>query len=69
MKRYRLLTVYQDGQTTTSEYYGDVMAKCIAASIIKQKGVTYCEVLDMTNGKVVFEHHRSYQFKPNTYRR
>lgn len=54
MKRYRLLTVYQDGQTTTSEYYGDVMAKCIAASIIKQKGVTYCEVLDMTNGKVVF---------------
>lgn len=69
MKQHiRLLTVYQDGQTTTSIYCTQTAAKTIAGSIARQWGVTYVEVLDLDTGEVLYEHHRSFQFYRNNNR-
>ena len=66
---YRLLVVYQDGQTTTSTFNLRETAKALFASIGEKRNVTYAEVLDMNTGNVIAEVHRSYQFKQNTYHR
>ena len=66
---YRLLVVYQDGQTTTSTFTLRETAKTLFASIGAKRNVTYAEVLDMNTGNVIAEVHRAYQFKQNTYHR
>ena len=64
---YRLLVVYQDGQTTTSTFTLRETAKTLFASIGAKRNVTYAEVLEMKTGNVIAEVHRAYQFKQNTY--
>ena len=64
---YRLLVVYQDGQTTTSTFTLRETAKTLFVSIGAKRNVTYAEVLDMNTGNVIAEVHRAYQFKQNTY--
>ena len=66
---YRLLVVYQDGQTTTSTFNLRETAKTLFASIGAKRNVTYAEVLEMNTGNVIAEVHRAYQFKQNTYHR
>lgn len=66
---YRMLVVYQDGQTTTSEYYRKETALMVFNSIKRLNRVTYAELLDMKTGSTAAEVHRSYQFKQNTYHR
>ena len=60
---YRLLVVYQDGQTTTSTFNLRETAKTLFTSIGEKRHVTYAEVLDMNTGEVIAEVHRAYQFK------
>lgn len=64
---YRLLVVYQDGQTTTSTFTLRETAKTLFASIGAKRNVTYAEVLDMNTGNVIAEVHRAFTFKANTY--
>ena len=64
---YRLLVVYQDGQTTTSEYNLKDTALMVFNSIKRLNRITYAEVLEMNTGNVIAEVHRAYQFKANTY--
>lgn len=64
---YRLLVVYQDGQTTTSTFNLRETAKMLFSSIGAKRNVTYAEVLEMNTGNVIAEVHRAYQFKANTY--
>ena len=66
---YRLLVVYQDGQTTTSTFNLRETAKTLFTSIGGKRNVTYAEVLDMNTGNVIAEVHRTYQFKQNNYHR
>lgn len=64
---YRLLVVYQDGQTTTSEYYLKDTALMVFNSIRRLSRVTYAELLDMKTGSTAAEIHRAYQFRQNNY--
>lgn len=66
---YRLLVVYQDGQTTTSEYNLKDTTLMVFNSIKRLNRITYAEVLEMKTGNVIAEVHRAYQFKANTYHR
>ena len=62
---YRLLVVYQDGQTTTSEYCLKDTALMVFNSIKRLSRVTYAELLDMKTGLTAAEIHRAYQFRQN----
>ena len=64
---YRLLVVYQDGQTTTSEYHLKDTALMVFNSIKRLSRVTYAELLDMKTGLTAAEIHRAYQFRQNNY--
>lgn len=66
---YRMLVVYQDGQTTTSEFYRKETALMVFNSIKRLNRVTYAELLDMKTGSIAAEIHRSCQFRQNTYHR
>lgn len=67
--RYRILSVYIDGQATESYYATKQIALTLLASIAQQKNVTYAECYDLHTHEVIRKHSRGWTFKPNTNRK
>ena len=67
--RYRILTVYIDGQSTESYFATRQIATTLLESIAKQKNATYAECFDLRNHTVVKRYSRAWSFKPNNNRK